>query len=79
MAVALFKAQLNAAGFRRGEIVDVDPDEYARLIEKGWLKPYAEGEVLAAPGSSAAGEPETTEYASSSAPDTAVGDASPST
>jgi len=44
--VALFKAQLNAAGFRRGEIVDVDPDEYARLIEKGWLKPHVEGVVM---------------------------------
>ena len=72
--MALFKAQLNAAGFRRGEIVDVDPDEFSNLIERGWLKPHTEGHVLAATGPASGEQPETTDDASASSPDDTLGD-----
>lgn len=47
--MAVYKAQLSAGPFKRGEIVDVDPEEFGSMIAKGWLKPYGEGTVEPAP------------------------------
>lgn len=76
--MGLYKAQLSVGPFKRGEIVDVDPAEWPRYIEKGWLKPHEEGQVLVAQPHPASGEPESTEDVSSD-PDRTLDDASPST
>lgn len=47
MAVGLYVPQLTFNKFRKGEVVRIDEDEYANLIERKWLKPYTEGDVVA--------------------------------
>lgn len=77
--MALFKAQLTVGPFKRGEIVDIDPTEFSRYIEKGWLKEHHEGEIVSslAPLERPGDDGESTEDASSRVPQ--HGDVSPST
>ena len=43
--MALFVPQLTFNKFRKGEVVEIDESEWERVIERGWLKPYSEGEI----------------------------------
>lgn len=78
--MGLYKAQLTVGPFKRGEVVDIDPTQFSRYIEKGWLKEYTEGEVVSSsvPLERPGDEGESTEDASQSVP-LHEGDASPST
>lgn len=45
--MALYVPQLTFNKFRKGEVVEIDESEWTKVIERGWLKPFVEGEVMA--------------------------------
>lgn len=47
--MASYKAGLTFNQFKAGEIVDIDPTEWPRAIEKGWLKPWPGEGVVTEP------------------------------